>query len=462
MHRALESAGIAATDVSKVLLVGGSSRIPLISQMVSSELGRPVAVDADPKHAIALGAAASAGGALAGSGSATDAGAPADALDEPSSGAAGAAAAGAGAVAGAALGAAAATGAAASPANPTLASTEAQPTTPAAPAPPQPTAAPPAYEPTAPMPQTPAAAMPPGGTPAAPAAPTGGPDGDSSKLPLILGVVAAIVILAGGAFFLFGSGGDDSASPVDTADPVSTNAPTSEAGEDSVPGTTAAGEDSVPDTTEPPEVTQPPTIDDASLQANVNAAVAGVTPDVTSTVSAGVATLTGQTDNTTADAAVATAQGVEGVTSVNDAIGRLADDEVCGTDITSADRWACLDSVVFDGTTLRATFAFENADEELNSNGGYHLHFFSDVDEPIDAGTPNGGLSNGTGNWEVWDDPTGYTTDPFATFGAVPTRLCVEIANPTHSIENLASGNCWKVEQMSGFAPAGFAAVRST
>ena len=40
-----------------VLLVGGSSRIPLVGQLVSAELGRPVAVDAHPKHAVALGAA---------------------------------------------------------------------------------------------------------------------------------------------------------------------------------------------------------------------------------------------------------------------------------------------------------------------------------------------------------------------------------------------------------------------
>jgi len=43
--------------LSTVLLVGGSSRIPLVAQLVSEQLGRPVAVDADPKNAIAKGAA---------------------------------------------------------------------------------------------------------------------------------------------------------------------------------------------------------------------------------------------------------------------------------------------------------------------------------------------------------------------------------------------------------------------
>lgn len=44
-------------QLHSVLLVGGSSRMPLVSQLVGAELGRPVAVDAHPKHAIALGAA---------------------------------------------------------------------------------------------------------------------------------------------------------------------------------------------------------------------------------------------------------------------------------------------------------------------------------------------------------------------------------------------------------------------
>ncbi|MEZ5408973.1 MAG: Hsp70 family protein [Acidimicrobiales bacterium] len=65
MRRALRSASLSAEDVSRVLLVGGSSRIPLVAQMVSSDLGRPVAVDAHPKHAIALGAALAAGGVTA-------------------------------------------------------------------------------------------------------------------------------------------------------------------------------------------------------------------------------------------------------------------------------------------------------------------------------------------------------------------------------------------------------------
>ena len=62
LERALESARVQPADLAAVLLVGGSSRIPLVAQMVSEALGRPVAVDADPKHAIALGAALAAAG----------------------------------------------------------------------------------------------------------------------------------------------------------------------------------------------------------------------------------------------------------------------------------------------------------------------------------------------------------------------------------------------------------------
>ncbi len=63
LRRALRSAGVSAEELHSVLLVGGSSRIPVVAQMVGSELGRPVAVDAHPKHAIALGAAWVASGA---------------------------------------------------------------------------------------------------------------------------------------------------------------------------------------------------------------------------------------------------------------------------------------------------------------------------------------------------------------------------------------------------------------
>ncbi|GAA0455509.1 hypothetical protein Aca07nite_80950 [Actinoplanes capillaceus] len=65
LRRAVKSAGIEPADLHSVLLVGGSSRIPLVAQMVGAEFGRPVAVDAHPKHAVALGAAWHAGASIA-------------------------------------------------------------------------------------------------------------------------------------------------------------------------------------------------------------------------------------------------------------------------------------------------------------------------------------------------------------------------------------------------------------
>jgi molecular chaperone DnaK len=56
-RRALDSADVDPGRLTAVLLVGGSSRIPIVGELISAEFGRPVAVDAHPKHAVALGAA---------------------------------------------------------------------------------------------------------------------------------------------------------------------------------------------------------------------------------------------------------------------------------------------------------------------------------------------------------------------------------------------------------------------
>jgi actin-like ATPase involved in cell morphogenesis len=66
LQRALRSANVEPAAISRVLLVGGSSRIPLVAELVGAEFGRPVAIDAHPKHAIALGAAIAAAAAVRG------------------------------------------------------------------------------------------------------------------------------------------------------------------------------------------------------------------------------------------------------------------------------------------------------------------------------------------------------------------------------------------------------------
>ncbi|MBO3737397.1 Hsp70 family protein [Actinoplanes flavus] len=57
LKRAIRSAEVTPDQLHSILLVGGSSRMPVVAQLVASEFDRPVAVDAHPKHAVALGAA---------------------------------------------------------------------------------------------------------------------------------------------------------------------------------------------------------------------------------------------------------------------------------------------------------------------------------------------------------------------------------------------------------------------
>ena len=61
LERAVASASLSMADVSRILLVGGTSRIPLIGEILRETTGRPVALDAHPKFAICSGAAAEAG-----------------------------------------------------------------------------------------------------------------------------------------------------------------------------------------------------------------------------------------------------------------------------------------------------------------------------------------------------------------------------------------------------------------
>ncbi|GIM93946.1 Hsp70 family protein [Paractinoplanes toevensis] len=56
-QRALRAAGVAPDQLSAFLLAGGSSRIPLVAQLLSTEFQRPVVADPHPEHSIAMGAA---------------------------------------------------------------------------------------------------------------------------------------------------------------------------------------------------------------------------------------------------------------------------------------------------------------------------------------------------------------------------------------------------------------------
>ena len=55
MTRALNNATVQPSQLRSILLVGGSSRIPLVSEMLQHEYNIPTALDTHPKHDIALG-----------------------------------------------------------------------------------------------------------------------------------------------------------------------------------------------------------------------------------------------------------------------------------------------------------------------------------------------------------------------------------------------------------------------
>lgn len=62
LSRVLDSAGVQASELRAVVLVGGSSRIPLVSRLLNDSVGRPVLTDEHPQYCVALGAAAIADG----------------------------------------------------------------------------------------------------------------------------------------------------------------------------------------------------------------------------------------------------------------------------------------------------------------------------------------------------------------------------------------------------------------
>ena len=61
VQRALDDARLTGADITKVVLVGGSTRTPLISQMLEERLGQPPHQEVNPDLCVAMGAAIQAG-----------------------------------------------------------------------------------------------------------------------------------------------------------------------------------------------------------------------------------------------------------------------------------------------------------------------------------------------------------------------------------------------------------------
>ncbi len=403
LRRAMVSAKVDPSDLTTVLLAGGSSRIPVVSQIVGAELGVPVSVDSHPKHAVALGAAL-------------------DGVSRASG--AGAAVAGGAAVAAATAAAVGAAALADTTAIPTITPTETMPVTP----------------------PPPAAAV-----PAAAATASGSGGGISGKM--IAAVAGVVALLGVGAFVVLAGSGDDetageSATPTEVENSLAPD-PTAEVATTVAPETTVGAE-----TTIAPEITAAPTTLPAPDLTAVQAAIDQVANDTLSPVviefpSERSVTISGRAFDESARQSMISAASIPGVNDVVDQMELQEPDEQCTETIRSQERWACVLSVSWDGSTIVADYIgspqFGGDPWSLSS---FHLHLFGSNIAPAGAGVP-GPVSDGSGAWMVWDDPSQFEGTP-AQIGSpdgVPEKLCARIATAGHTLETLDSGNCWPIDQ---------------
>lgn len=61
IDRVLDDAGLKVEDIDTILLVGGSTRIPLVQRMIRDKFGKEPHFEVDPEEAVAMGAAVQAG-----------------------------------------------------------------------------------------------------------------------------------------------------------------------------------------------------------------------------------------------------------------------------------------------------------------------------------------------------------------------------------------------------------------
>lgn len=390
LRRALRSAEVAPEALTAVLLVGGSSRIPLVAEMVGAELRRPVAVDAHPKHAVALGAAILAGQAAAGrSGRASGAAAAsteAVAAAAPAGSAPPAAAGGAQAAAPAPEAAAAAGSPAATPA-PAAGGTDDTRVQ-------APVEGPAAEDAAASGAGTPPPAGPASPHPSATAATKRG----RGRVVAIAAAAAAVAAVALVGVAVAGGGGGDGPRTGEGAASAEERAG-DEAGGGSEPTavttTEAAGADggAEPATTAPATTTPP-----------------------------------------TTEAAATTAFGMP--------LDRCP--------LPDGGPTACVEDVRFDGDELVVDFSVHGVEPFLSAGElppeSRHLHFFFDTTDPADAGTQ----SPTPGAWKIWDDRRPYRGPRnevggegwFA--GEIPdgaTAVCVLVADARHRAIQ-GTGNC--------------------
>jgi actin-like ATPase involved in cell morphogenesis len=431
LNRALRSAEVKPDDVTAVLLVGGSSRTPLVSEMVSSMLGRPVAVDAHPKYGVALGAAITAAHRALGEAATGVGPTPGEA---PGGGAAGrATAAGAAGVAGAALGGAALAGAAAAGLE---ATTEAPhharpdpfPGGDARPGPlvaPSPMGAPGGPDTAGGAPPAPAGPVTPGGTPPAPVGPLtpGGPSAPTEPTP-------------------------DAAAG--WAPPRSADAPT-EAQERT---TGAYGAAPYGAATRPEQALGtggPPSGDDIApggpdgdggggSRRSLGMVAAGVVVVALLGVGAYLGLSGGDgggDDDTTTDGG-----GEVEETNEPDVTDPPESTAPTTTATTLPDTpYVQINDVVLEGEQYRVNYQISGF-EALVDGGpdSLHIHFFLDTTAPENAGN-NG---NPVGDWNLTDEPQSFLTDYGPGNRGAAGQMCAAVATVTHDVhlQGTTTGNC--------------------
>jgi len=436
LTRALRSAHVDPDEVTTVLLVGGSSRTPLVAEMVSTALRRPVAVDAHPKYGVALGAAitaAQAGGKRSAGDDTTIHVPPGEATPAPAL------------VAGAAPSTDTIPAAGPVPATATAAATTAVAGSPAT-APPStgprpagegtrpPTAAPgaappspaPAGQPGRVEPARPAtnAPQPTAAMPAAPArggepGSAAGPSRDTRSVRVpYTGEQPAASPAAGG-----------SAVPIGPAQPPSTGA-----GDHRI--ASADTGDGPPPSRHPVRAGRP------SPRRGLLAAAAAVAVVVLA-VGAFLA-FSGDGDGgdnagttgdpgTTGDGtgAEASASGDGGAATAGD-----------GTEAASPEGpFVEISDVTVEDGRYRVEYQVHNYVPELDGPpDSLHVHFFPDTQPPATAGTngPDGS------DWDVTDAPTSFLTKYTVAERGSATRMCSAVANVDHSVHTpeTRTGNC--------------------
>ncbi len=482
LQRSIESAGVAVGDLKAVLLAGGSSRIPLVADMVRSGLGRPVVSDTHPKHAVALGAARfadfaySSGGAaptvLSGSilGSRTPLAVPPPAPAAPAP----------------------------------VATTPPPPARPLAPAaavqapPVAPPASPrtPAAQVTAPLPVAPAASaatrvdLPPVG-PAHPAAPgSGGPAGPAKRPPWLWAAVAAAVAALVVVAVVVLSGGDGGGTAATSSQPDVTQATTPDTdGSDS----TAPVDTGVTSTTTDVQGAQAQLDTFLESDSGIADALVGTYVVQLSAKYDGLeyqgqlfgpkeilfehAALRNTYDVILVDAGLYDfqhdSQPMEGWyltilatpfatkdeadqwctdNGITDCFGRLFQPPVAGLQNTACDTEGyCvgISAAHWVGDTLYATYITEGFDPaNTGTSGDFHVHFFWNTQDPATVGHPNSGL------WYVWDRANGggelvftaFNQSNLADYGWTDgAELCVARAVHDHSLAAPATYFCLPV-----------------